>query len=107
MKKRKKNREKTQKIILNSKGENGNFHINFKEEMKTEQVTCKFLITSFTMKRSEFVSEHQFKTVHTQQYKHMHIMKTALTIAKRLSHPQPIKMGKRNFGLIGIPREIN
>ena len=71
--------------------------------MKTGQVTYKFLITSFSMKKSEFVSEQQFKTVNTQQYKQMHIMKTAPTIAKRLSHPRPIKIEKRNFGLIGIP----
>ena len=76
---------------MNTKGENGDFHINFKEEMKTEQVTYKFLITSFTMKKSEFVNE---------QYIHM---KTALTIAKRLSYPQLIKIEKRNFGSIGIP----
>ena len=40
--KKKKKREKSQKIILNSTVENGNFTINFKVEIKTEQVAYEF-----------------------------------------------------------------
>ena len=46
------------------------------------------------MKRSEFVSEQQFKTVNDNNINRYNIMKTALAIAKRLSHPQPMKIEK-------------